>query len=185
MAVGGGAMDAKTLGGTATGDVIGTAATGSLLTALKALQGGVDGMTINGQDVGDLSDAATLAEALTTINSNISGITASAFTEMVADTEGDGVLRGDDRVTLTLTDPDDAVQTFQIGNTGSLSELVDQINAKSGGQIKAEVNDNGRLVMSNAEGGTINVVETGGTGHASSALGIATATTQQAQLVFT
>lgn len=177
-----GAMDAKTLGGVATGDVIGTAASGGTLqAALAALDGTAEqGMTINGQNVGDLSDAANLAEALSIINSNISGITASALTEMVAGAEGDGVLRGTDVVTLTLTDPDGPSQTFEIGDTGSLSELADKINAKTGGQIKAEINDNGRLVLSNAEGGTIQVAGAA----AEDALGIEPGT-QQAQLVFT
>ena len=180
-----GAMDSKTLGGVATGDVIGAApATGSLAAALGAITGTGDlTMTINGQDVGDLSNGtvgASLADKLNAINSNISGITASALTEMVAGTEGDGVLRGANRVTLALTDPDGAAQSFEIGDTGSLSELADKINAKTGGQIKAEINDNGRLVLSNAEGGTISVVGAA----AGDALGIAPAT-QEAQLVFT
>lgn len=182
MSVEVGAMDSKTLGGMATGDVIGAAATGgTLLAALQRItDDGTDSvtMTINGQSVGDLGDAANLAEALSIINSNISGITASALTEMVAGAEGDGVLRGNEVATLTLTDPDGAAQTFEIGNTGSLSELADKINAKTGGQIKAEVNDNGRLVLSNAEGGTITVA--GG----ETALGIANGS-QEAQLVFT
>ncbi|MDQ2077346.1 flagellin [Marinimicrobium sp. ABcell2] len=204
-----GAMDSKTLGGMTTGDVIGAAATDGLAAALNLITGqpevGEDGviMTINGQSVGDLSGADNLAEALSIINSNIAGVEASAFTEMTAGAEGDGVLRGSDVVTLTLNDPDGQAQTFEIGNTGSMSELVDKINAKTGGQIKAEINDSGRLVLSNAEGGSINV-----TGDAAlSALGIdgsvilvdgdgdpildadnneqVIGTTQEAQLVFT
>jgi flagellin len=187
-----GAMDSKTLGGMSTGDVIGAEASGGLQAALAVLDGTADqGMTINGQNVGDLSGTSNLAEALSIINSNIAGVEASAFTEMTATAEGDGVLRGDDVVTLTLTDPDGHSQTFEIGNTGSMSELVDKINAKTGGQIKAEVNDNGRLVLSNAEGGTISVEETATAtaGSSLSALGIdaenASPATQEAQLVFT
>ncbi|WP_439509975.1 flagellin N-terminal helical domain-containing protein [Marinimicrobium koreense] len=189
------AMDAQNLGGISSGDVVGAVASGGTLAA--ALAGVTDSgsndvvtMTINGQSVGDLSDAsvgASLADKLEAINSKIAGIEASAYTEFTANDEGDGILRGADTITLALTDIDGQSQSFTIGDTGSMEELVAKINDKTGGQISAELNENNRLVLSNAEGGTIAISDSGSGEVAEKALGTdGTATvTQQAQLVFT
>jgi len=189
-----GSFNIEDLGGVSSGDVVGAEAQGgTLLAALNAIDGvpgtasGNAQLNINGQSVGDLSAESTLGGALDTINSNIAGVEASAFTELTAVDEGDGILRDGDTITLTLTDLDGNPQAFTIGNTGSLDELVGRINSDTGGQISAEVNDNGRVVLSNSEGGTIAVTDSAGNGTvANTALGTTAAatTTQQAQLVF-
>ncbi|MDO6575469.1 hypothetical protein, partial [Staphylococcus pasteuri_A] len=78
----------------------------SLQASLANIAGdGTNDMFINGQDVGDLSDAtvgATLEDKLNAINTNISGVTVTAFTEMTASTQGDGVIQGTNAVTFTL-----------------------------------------------------------------------------------
>jgi len=182
-----GSFNVDDLGGVSSGDVVGAEAqSGTLLDALNAINGvagtgtGDAQLNINGQSVGNLTTTAgvdTLGKALDTINSNIAGVEASAFTELTAEDEGDGVLRDGSAVTFTLTDLDGQTQTFNISNTGSLEELVSRINSDTGGQVGAEINDNGRVVLSNSQGATLQVA--GGT----TALGIAD-TTQEAQLVF-
>jgi flagellin len=176
-------MTTKSLGGETAGDVV-----GSPIASLAALNAVINGTTetlsVNGQNVGNLTTATTLGEVLETMNSNLSGVEASAFTELKATADGDGVLRGSNFVTLTLTDLNNNLQSWTIAETGSMDDLVEKINKTTGGVIKADLDDNGRLVLSNKEGGTISVGENTG-GEALSALGIAAGTSQQPQLSFT
>jgi flagellin len=188
-----GKLDAKGLGGQAAGDVVGTTMGGSAnISALSVITGvGGTTMSINGQSVGALDGETTLTGILKTINSNVSGVEVSAFTELKAAEEGDGVLRGDETVVIKSIGPDTETNQIEITDTGSLQEVVDQINQKGAGFIKAEIDEDGKLLLSNDTGARI-VVEDGASATgtpALSALGMdATDTdksTSNAQLAFT
>lgn len=148
------AMNVKTLGGDAGGDVRGLETS---LTALQAIDGVAVSMLINNQSVGDLSLSTTLKEMLETMNSNVSGVEVSAFTEYVASAEGTGILRGATVMNLDLVKPDGTNIAYEITDTGSMPELVEKINRVAGGEIKASLNDGGRLVLASSSGATIAV----------------------------
>lgn len=189
-----GKLDAKGLGGQAAGDVIGASLGGAdNMAALAVVGTGNRELTINGQNVGDLSAAgvgtgagASLTNILNTINSNISGVEVSAFTELKAENDGDGIIRGPaatNSLTVTVVGPDTETSSIQISNTGSMQEVVDQINQKGSGLVSAELDDDGRLLLSNTTGARIEVT---GTGTGLAAVGMDSgATTSNAQLAFT
>ncbi|MDO6455259.1 flagellin [Neptunomonas phycophila] len=186
-----GAMDTKSLGNGAGADITGTTGSGASLQASLAniVGDGTNDMFINGQDVGDLSDAtvgATLEDKLNAINTNISGVTVTAFTEMTASTQGDGVIQGTNAVTFTLGNADGSSTSVEIRNTGSMDDLVSAINEKSGGLIEASLDDSGNLKLSSEAGSSITIGETGaGTALSALGTGMATGSAQQAQLALT
>lgn len=186
-----GAMDTKSLGNGAGADITGTTGSGASLQASLAniVGDGTNDMFINGQDVGDLSDAtvgATLEDKLNAINTNISGVTVTAFTEMTASTQGDGVIQGTNAVTFTLGNADGSSTSIEIRNTGSMDDLVSAINEKSGGLIEASLDDSGNLKLSSEAGSSITIGETGaGTALSALGTGMATGSAQQAQLALT
>lgn len=150
-----GKLDAKGLGGSSAGDLVGAAPT-NLLTGLQSLNSTTQ-MTVNSQSVGDLSDAANLQEALDTINANISGVEVSAFTESEAANEGTGIIRGTNVLKIDLIGPGAENNTLEITDTGSMDELVAKINEQGAGLVQASVNDDGRLVLSSETGATITI----------------------------
>lgn len=179
---------ADDLGGTASGDLVGTqagqgAGGTTLMAALQAMTGTTDAMTINGQNIGDLSAATTVKQQVDAINSNVAGVEVSAFVEMTAGADGDGVLRGTNTVTFAVGRQDGTTTSIEIGDTGSMDELVDKINSLAGDDMSAELDDDGRLQLTSDTGATITVTETGA-GAALASTGIATTTVQDAQLSF-
>lgn len=183
-----GKMDAKSLGGTAAGDVVGAAlTTGTLLGGLATINGGTLTMSINGQNVGDLTGYAaagsTLDQALAAINKNVSGVEVSVFTELTATGKGTGIIRGADSLKIALLNADGTTNTLQITDTGSMNELVDKINSLSKGQLQASLNDDGQLTLLSQTGAQITVTDDAG-GDAS---GITTTAnvTRNPQLSFT
>jgi flagellin len=185
-----GAVDTKSLGGAAGGDVIGAETTStSLLAGLKTINGGTEALSINSQNVGDLTTAATLNDALKTINENVAGVEVGAVTEMVAGADGTGVIRGGDILRISLANADGTSTTLEITDTGSMEELVSKINA-GGGDLEASLNDDGRLALTSASGAGITVngfASDGITAKASvaTAVGFTDGESQQAQLTFT
>ena len=92
------------------------------------------------------------------INDNISGVTATGYNIIQADGSGSGVLTDTETLRLTLGATDDqAAVIYDISSTDSMEDLVATINQVTGGNITADVNDAGRLTLSNATGGTITV----------------------------
>lgn len=157
-----GKLDAKGLGGQAAGDVVGTqlaAASGTVLAALQSIDGtaGTDDLVINKQSVGNLSGAANLKDALDIMNSNLSGVEASAFTEMTATTAGTGVIRGSEKLAIEIIGPSTENNLLEIVDTGSLEEVVEKINSQANGLIQASIDEEGRLQLSNETGAQINV----------------------------
>ncbi len=150
------AMDVKTLGGSAGGDVVGTTMAVPP-TGITDIDGTAGSLLINGQNVGDLSGATNMQALLNLFNENVSGVTTSAFTEVLATESGSGILRGDDMMVLNVFQIDGTTNTYQIGNTGSMEELAQRITDVTGGVVRGQVNENGRLMMTNAEGAAIHV----------------------------
>ncbi len=182
-------FSAAELGGAEGGaDVVGAAATGSLLTGLQTITNAAaaTAVTINGQAVGDLSGATTLEGALDTINANVSGVEASAFVEGTLGTatlSGNGIITGTNRVSFAILGQDGSTTTVEIGNTGSVQEIADSLNEQAGGLVQASVNDAGRLELNSNSATSITLGETGA-GTALAAVGTATGGALQARLSF-
>ena len=117
-------------------------------------------IVINGQALGAFATSDDVEAIVTNINANVDNVTASAFNVVVAKTIGDGVTGGATASGLTLkTREMGATQdtTFTISASSSMTELVNNINNETGGVIKAEVNTDGKLVLSNNTGAFITI----------------------------
>jgi flagellin len=174
-------MDAKNLGGTAGGDIVGVAMEGLNFTSDTAPF--TDNIEINGQTVraSDLNDAGSLNEFLDVINSSVSNVRATAVTETVGDSGSNvtGVLSGADEVMkFDLVNADGVTSSFQVSNTGSMEALVNKINQSADGKIEASLSDEGGLVLASEDGTSIDVsyVQSDGTTPATNAAALATAT---------
>ena len=178
------AMNSKTLGlGSTSVDVA-----GDNITALSGVSFSDGDIQINGQSIGDFDGSTDdLEDLLSQINTNVNGVTASAFNNITSEDVGTGNL-GSNTLTFTSTDPDGSTNSFTVTNTNDLTALVDAINTKSSGSIAASLNDDGKLVLENNDGGTITVADTAA-GVLQAATGItvagtATSITNQGQLAF-
>ena len=136
-------------------------------------------VVINGQALGAFAVTDDMEAIVTNINNNVDNVTASAFNVVVAKNIGDGVTGGAASSGLTLKTREmgaTADTTFVISASSSMTELVNNINNETGGVIKAEVNTDGKLVLSNNTGAFISVeddsssVGSGFADHSSSAV---------------
>lgn len=199
------------LGGTGA-DIVGDLSndgTNTLQTNLRGLAGdGTNSMYVNGQDVGDLSGLGatdSLQDALDIMNGNVTGVEFGAQVEFRAETAGDGIFEGTEGLLIKVAGLDIAdgqvgtnTQDIRIQNTGSLQEVVDQINEKSGGLVDASLDDKGRLVIASDSASNIQLTASadvtvaapaGNAALGADAVGMSTpaagAVTQQAQLTMT
>ena len=114
---------------------------------------------INGQAVGAIAAGDDMEDVLRAINDNVDNVKASGFNVVVAQQKGTGVTAADEFV-ITVKEMGQATATvFKISASNSIDELVSNINAESGGVVKAEINSEGKLQLSNATGATINVLD--------------------------
>ncbi len=158
------AMDTKNLGGGGGADVVGTAMGSNLATTVALIDNASAGVvTINGQSIGDLTSVTNFQGLLNTINENVSGVEAKGFVEIVGSTDGDGVLRGGNHMDLDVITLDGETQSFDIGDSGSMGELVERINETTGGLVEASLNEDGRLILKSSLAGQITVGYTGAT----------------------
>jgi flagellin len=136
-------------------------------------------VVINGQALGAFATTDDVEAIVTNINTNVDNVTASAFNVVVAKNIGDGVTGGAASSGLTLKTREmgaTADTTFVISASSSMTELVNNINNETGGVINAEVNSDGKLVLSNNTGAFISVeddsssVGSGFADHSSSAV---------------
>ena len=136
-------------------------------------------VVINGQALGAFATSDDVEAIVTNINTNVDNVTATAFNVVVAKNIGDGVTGGAASSGLTLKTRElgaTADTTFVISASSSMTELVNNINNETGGVIKAEVNTDGKLVLSNNTGAFISVeddsssVGSGFADHSSSAV---------------
>ena len=147
------------LGGEGRGDVIGRATS---LSALNVIDDSLSIMSINGQSVGDLTNANTLEDVLSTINTNISGVEVSAYTEYEADPDATGILGDTEIMQIDLVNPNGTQTQYQISNTSNLTQLADEINRIAAGQLNASLNEDERLVLTSNSGATIAVSDGAG-----------------------
>ena len=132
---------------------------------------------INGQEL-DAFDSTTLASAggddvwdlVNNINTNVDNVLASAFNVVTAKTIGDGVVAADELAIKVgsigkSTDAHYQAGVYRmIGASGSLEELVDNINnAFSNDEVVASINSDGKLVLSNDTGASIHIADKTGT----------------------
>ena len=127
---------------------------------------------INGQDVGaidvDPIMKVDMEAVLKAINDNVDNVEATAFNVVVAKMKGNGVT-ADGQFDIEVQRlgrgiAQGTATTFQISASTSMEELVANINAETGGVVKASINDEGKLVLSNNTGATISVTDASSTG---------------------
>lgn len=128
-------------------------------------------LVVNGTVITDIKSATSGAnntvldinDIVTAINNSRAGVTASAFNEVVAAHPGTGVLGSGEEMTITVTllDSGDNL-VYSIENTSSLQEVADKINAQGGAStVQARINEDGKLVLFNNSGATIETTTNG------------------------
>jgi flagellin len=151
------AMDAKTLGmGSTSVDLMGGASTIADLTGDLVLREG--SILINGQSIikgTDEFDGASTTSTNTDqalvdhINKNVNGITASTVAVASATAAGTGILADGESIKITLANLDGTETAIDIsGPSNNLSELVEKMNAGSGGKFSVSINDDGKVSVS-------------------------------------
>ena len=111
---------------------------------------------INGQEVGAIAASADMEKVLEAINNNVDNVEATAFNVVVAKNKGNGVTT-DGQFEIAVKElGQGTATTFNISASSSMEELVANINAETGGVVAASINDEGKLVLSNQTGATIN-----------------------------
>ncbi|VUD56469.1 A-type flagellin [Thalassocella blandensis] len=151
------AMDSQTLGmGSVSVDLLGAEITADLTT----LTLNETDVLINGQNLGAFDGSEdTFQDLIDNINENVLGVDASGYTSLEASTVGDGVLENGNKLRITVQAADGSGNNiFNITDTKSMDELVEKINAVTGGIVSADTDDLGQLVVTNNSGSTI-VVE--------------------------
>ncbi|MBX2807607.1 MAG: flagellar biosynthesis protein FliC [Cellvibrionaceae bacterium] len=176
-----GQLDAKSLGGGTSADVVGASMTDAINTIATSVDATDVIISINGQNVGSLVGQTNLGDVLDTINTAVSGVEVSSFLEVTATADGDGVLRGGHAIGITVIDIDGQTQDFDISETGNMQELVTKINDVTGGTVTASLNDDDRLQLYSENAQSLAIAYNGGGAVADA--GIA-ATTYYASLEF-
>lgn len=187
------AVDAKTLGmGSTSVDLMGGESNLAILTDavgvgnIGALAEGdvlINGQSIlKGTDTWDATDDET-QDLVNHINTNVNGVTASTYAAASATSAGTGVMAADDSISVTLANVDGTETEIQIGGgTTSLTELVDKMNAASGGRFSASIGDDGTVSISAENVSSITVANVNGTS-AETALGTGITTAVEASIV--
>jgi flagellin len=118
---------------------------------------------INGQAIGAIASTDDMEDIVAAINDNVDNVKASGFNVVVAQQKGNGVTTVG-QLTLSVKELGQATATsFAISASNSMDELVANINAEAGGVIKAEINSDGKLQLSNQTGATINIDDSSAT----------------------
>ncbi len=175
-------FSASSLGGSG-GDVIGQTITNGA-GDLQSLAAG--GISINDVSISSLTSAATLNEALAVVNADLDGKGAEVSALVTAEASGAGtgqLVAGTDTITIAVTDGDNNAQSFVITDTSNMDDLIEKINSET--SVTATLDDNGELVLSQADADSITV--TGNTTAADNASGFVTndGTATFMSLVFT
>ena len=137
----------------------------SLTNVAAILDGDIE---INGQDI-DLSTLASgtddIQDVVNLINTQVEGVTVSAFNEVVMQDVGDGVVVPSSGIEVRTWLTNNAVGTtagsvgFILDESSSMQEMVDNINRQANGVLYAKLNDEGKLVLWNNTGGKIEVTD--------------------------
>ena len=111
---------------------------------------------INGQGLSEFDGSTdSLQDIVNDINTNINGVTASAYNVVEAGAVGSGVIAADTLTVSVFNATDNSQTDFTFTSSADLDDLVSQINTKTGGIVEASLNDNGGLVLSNDTGAGI------------------------------
>ena len=149
------------------GGRLGFTATANTISAVFA-SGGSMSLVINGTVItaikSDTSGANNtvkdINDVVTAINNSRAGVTASAFNEVTAAVAGSGIIASNGLTILVSANDTGSQLTVKVTNTNSLQEVVDKINAQGGeATVQAKINDEGKLVLFNNSGATINVTD--------------------------
>jgi len=122
-------------------------------------------IVINNQAIDKITSTQDIGDVVNNINLNVDNVKASAFNTVVAKQIGDGITKnGEFKIQVQNIGHNndtsaDAFTTYSIKASGSMAELVSNINAQAGGQVQASVNSDGKLVLSNTNGATIRVTD--------------------------
>jgi flagellin len=185
------AMDAKTLGmGSTSVDLMGGASDINDLTGAAVLREG--SILINGQSIikgtdefdGGGTGATNSDQALIDhINKNVNGVTASTYAVASATAAGTGITADGDKVTVTLTNLDGTTSAIDIGGpSNNLGELVEKMNAASGGKFSVSINDDGKVAVSAENVSSVTVSGTFATGAIADVLGADIGTAANARI---
>jgi len=121
---------------------------GTVISAIKSDTSGANNTTL---DINDITTA---------INNSRSGVTAAAFNEATAAYAGSGIIASTGSFSILVTATDGAQMTVKVGNTISLQEVADKINAQGGAAtVQARINDEGKLVLFNSSGANMTVTD--------------------------
>jgi len=115
-------------------------------------------LLINDQalEVIDVS-ADDMEDIVDNINRNVDNVVASGFNVVVAKQVGDGVTTDGQFDIVVKALGATASTTYSISASSNMQELVDNINAEAGAVVQASINEEGKLVLSNSTGATIQV----------------------------
>jgi flagellin len=114
---------------------------------------------VNGQALAKVEASHDVEDLVKNINDNVDNVKASGFNVVTAKQIGTGITT-DGQFRIKVTAPGTSTATeFRITASSSMQELVDNINTEAGGLVQASVNDEGKLVLSNNTGSTIEVAD--------------------------
>jgi len=162
-------ISTKELGSGGGADIIGEIGTtnGPLLTQLEAIGSSeataatkINGISI---DVSTNATHDTLEKALASVNDQLQGsVIANSLVEVKSTSQGDGILNGTENLLIDVEANDGTISSINIQNTTSLQNLVDTINEKSDGSFTAEINADGRFMISGEGIASIELTHSGG-----------------------
>ncbi len=143
-------------------DVSPTSITGTRIASSLSGSIAAGDIAINGQAVGEITDLTDMESVLKAINDNVRNVEATGHNVFVAKQKGTGVTSaGQIEIKVAELGVGSSNETiFQISASGTMKELVSNINAETGGVVAASVNSEGKLVLSNDTGTTIKVRDT-------------------------
>jgi flagellin len=121
---------------------------------------------INGQAIGALSVGDDMEKILKAINDNVNNVVATASNVVVAKSKGTGITAAGEFDIEVKGYGVSTATTYNISASGSMSELVANINSETGGTVQASVNTDGKLVLSNNTGVAIKVTDNSASGGA-------------------
>ena len=147
LGVSAGSFDSKTLV---------SARVGTSFTAVKG------DIVINNQALNTIKSTDDLSNVIDNINLNVDNVKASGFNTVVAKQIGTGIAT-DGQVKIQVKNLGNtsttSVTTYSIKASGSLQELVANINAQASAQVRASINSDGKLQLDNSDGATISIQE--------------------------
>ena len=135
----------------------------TLVSARVTLTGGIakGDITVNNQALDYFTSTQDIGDLVKNINLNVDNVKASAFNTVVAKQIGNGITT-DGQLQIKVQNVGNTAQTtttFSIKASGSMKELVDNINQQAASQVTASINGDGKLVLTNTSGGTISVAD--------------------------